>query len=177
MKLHWCTILKLSNVRLWYTTRGYASCAVFVLWSCLLGIGLLPVDFCKDQPSCKLDRWHHVASSHRIWGQRSASRSQSRSMSRANSRSMSRSLSRSQSRNMSRSMSRSMSKVGRSSSRALSFFSAGGSTVGEDRASGIELALKCNVSRISMFDLNPFPLAGQWWHHDGWWKVAIGLAN
>eukprot|EP00434_Breviolum_minutum_P020640 symbB.v1.2.018198.t1/scaffold1442.1/size120416/8 len=69
---------------------------------------------------------------HSVSSQRSASRSQSRSMSRANSRSMSRSLSRSQSRNMSRSMSRSMSKVGRSSSRALSFFSAGGSTVGED---------------------------------------------
>ena len=63
---------------------------------------------------------------------RTSSRAMSRSFSRGQSRSMSRSLSRSQSRGMSRSMSRSMSKVGRSSSRALSVFSTGGSTCGED---------------------------------------------
>ncbi len=89
----------------------------------------------------------------RSWGQHSASRSQSRTMSRSNSRSQSRSMSRSLSRSQSRNMSRSMSKAGRSSSRALSFFSAGGSTVGEDRASIEPMALWC-ISRCLIWILS-----------------------
>lgn len=109
-----------------YTTAPEVIEAVF---STFIPRAQMQMGITDQEASKEGDRSHSISSRQ---NSRTSSRAMSRSFSRGQSRSMSRSLSRSQSRGMSRSMSRSMSKVGRSSSRALSVFSTGGSTCGED---------------------------------------------